>query len=92
MEKCGAAFARITGGSNDGTKLFLASADDKGLKERRVRSFERATIPDGDEGKFVQSINPKTERQIWYVVGASGSGKSALPNILARQPLQHRVA
>jgi len=26
------------------------------------------------------------------VLGASGSGKSALPNILARQPLQHRVA
>ena len=45
MEKCGAAFARIQGGSNDGTKLFLASADDKGLKERKVRSFSRATIP-----------------------------------------------
>jgi ABC-type glutathione transport system ATPase component len=26
------------------------------------------------------------------LLGASGSGKSALPNILARQPLQHRVA
>jgi adenylate kinase family enzyme len=85
LEKCGAAFARIEGGSNDGKKLFLASPDDKGLKEHRVRSFTRATIPDGDTGQFRQMINPKTERQIWYVVGASGSGKSYYTKMICKE-------
>ena len=76
MEKVGAAFAKIEGGNNNGRKLFLATDDEKGLKDERIRTFQKATIPESDEGKFAQMINPKTERQIWYVVGASGSGKS----------------
>ena len=75
LDKVGAPFCKIIGGANDGKKVFLATPDDKGLKEQRVQLFKRATIPDSDEGKFVQMVNPKTERQIWYVVGASGSGK-----------------
>jgi hypothetical protein len=85
LEKVGAPFCKIVGGSNAGKKVYLATSDDKGLKEQRIQVFKKATIPDGDEGKFCQMINPKTERQIWYVVGASGSGKSYYTKMICKE-------
>lgn len=78
-------FAKIQGGANDGKKIYLSTPDEKGLKEQRVQVFKRATIPDGDQGKFCQMINPKTERQIWYIVGASGSGKSYYTKMVCKE-------
>ena len=85
LEKVGAPFAKIVGGSNAGKKVFLSTPDDKGLKEQRIQVFKKASIPEGDEGKFCQMINPKIERQIWYVVGASGSGKSYYTKMICKE-------
>lgn len=53
-------------------KIVCVNSDEK-LDEDVRKSYSRITLP---SGKFQQIPNPDTEREILYITGASGSGKS----------------
>jgi predicted AAA+ superfamily ATPase len=73
FNKIGKSIATINGGKYSNKKLFVSdncyNGDDEYVKE-----FTQFNIP--DEGKFQQIPDKKKEREILYIVGASGSGKS----------------
>lgn len=53
-------------------KIVSVNSDEK-LDEDVRKSYSRISLP---SGKFQQIPNPDTEREILYITGASGSGKS----------------
>ena len=69
LEAKGKILAKIDGGKFNSK---VVSISDK--EEDVAKNFSNIQIP--DEGKFQQIPDPETERQIIYVFGPSGSGKS----------------
>ena len=69
FEKIGKQLAVIDGGKLSGKVVSIAGHDG----EQPVKSFFEIPLKDG---KYQQIPNPKTEREILYIVGPSGSGKS----------------
>lgn len=70
LEKQGKILAQIDGGKFN--KKVVAITDKK--NDNVTKEFPHIHI--GDVGKFQQIPDPETERQILYIFGASGSGKS----------------
>jgi hypothetical protein len=69
FEKIGKQLAVIDGGKLNNKIVSIAGHDG----EQPVKSFTEIPLKDG---KYQQIPNPKTEREILYIVGPSGSGKS----------------
>lgn len=69
FEKIGKQLAVISGGKLDKKIVSIAGHDG----EQPVKSFTEIPLKDG---KYQQIPNPDTEREILYIVGPSGSGKS----------------
>ena len=69
FEKIGKSLARIEGGKLSGKVVSISGFDG----EQPVKSFTEIPLKDG---KYQQLPNPDTEREILYIVGPSGSGKS----------------
>lgn len=69
FEKLGKQLAVIDGGKLGGKIVSIATNEG----EQPVKSFIEIPLKDG---KYQQIPNPKTEREILYIVGPSGSGKS----------------
>jgi predicted AAA+ superfamily ATPase len=72
FEKKGRALAKIDGGKYKDKVISVSSSMEV---EDLSASFTQLTIPE-KEGKFQQIPDTHTERQILYITGASGSGKS----------------
>ena len=53
---------------------FRQPGDEEGETEGLVKEFRQLKI--ANDAKFQQMPNPKTEREILYILGRSGSGKS----------------
>jgi len=70
LEKYGKTLARIDGGKFKGKVVSITDKD----VPQVTKSLTHIHIP--DEGKFQQIPDPEVERQILYIFGASGSGKS----------------
>jgi len=75
LDKIGRFLAKVEGGRYD-RKIISVSSEVKGRgkADNYTRPFSRLHL-DGDS-KFQQVPCPDTERQILYITGASGSGKS----------------
>ena len=71
FDKVGKYLGKVEGGKYD-KKIVAVSSDHKMVDDDYCRSFKRMAI----DGKFQQIPDPETERQILYITGASGSGKS----------------
>ena len=70
LDKIGRPIARIDGGKNDKKIISLSDADESnGFKNIRLK-----------EGKFSHIPNTDQERDILYITGPSGSGKSWYAN------------
>lgn len=65
---------QIVGGNFEGTIISIDANATATDEEQNL--FADVGIPEEDEGKFQQLPNPNTEREILYITGASGSGKS----------------
>jgi hypothetical protein len=72
FEGLGFPIAQIKNGSNSKLKNKIVSLDSNG---KALHGFNELKIQ-GDETYFQILPNPKTERQILYIAGCSGSGKS----------------
>ena len=70
IEKVGKTLAKIDKGKFNG-KVFSITDEDN---DEISKNFDTVHIP--DDGKFQQIPDPETERQILYIFGPSGSGKS----------------
>jgi hypothetical protein len=70
LESKGKTLAKIEGGKFNGKKVSILDNESDDV----TKNFTNIHIP--DEGKFQQIPDPETERQIIYVFGPSGSGKS----------------
>lgn len=70
FEKIGKQLAVIDGGKLDKKIVSIASINDE---DQPVKSYTEVPLKDG---KYQQVPNPNTEREILYIVGPSGSGKS----------------
>jgi len=74
MDKVGRFLAKIEGGRYDRKIVSVSSEiNGSGKADNYTKPFSRLHIQDG---KFQQVPDPDTERQILYITGASGSGKS----------------
>jgi len=73
LEKVGKPIARITGGKYNNKVVSIT--DDKESDEVD-KPLPEVRLPESDDGKFQQMINPENEREILYITGPSGSGKS----------------
>jgi energy-coupling factor transporter ATP-binding protein EcfA2 len=71
--------AIITGGKYD-KKLISLDSDTKDIDQT---SFKKLKI--SNDSKFVPSLNTKTEREILYITGCSGSGKSTFTRMYLEQ-------
>lgn len=73
FDKVGRFLARLEGGRYD-RKIVSVSSEvgDDTKEDDYTKPFKHLTI----DGKFQQVPDPDTERQILYITGASGSGKS----------------
>ena len=69
FENIGKQLAIIEGGKFDGKKVSVGTPGE----EEAVKNYTMIPIKDG---KFQQTPNPKSEREILYITGPSGSGKS----------------
>jgi hypothetical protein len=69
FEKVGKQLAIIDGGKLDKKIVSIAIPD----KEEAVKNYTEIPLKDG---KYQQVPNPDTEREILYITGPSGSGKS----------------
>jgi energy-coupling factor transporter ATP-binding protein EcfA2 len=74
LDKKGRALAKIEGGKYKDKVISVTSsmADVEDISA----SFTQLQLPEKDGGKFQQVPDTHTERQILYITGASGSGKS----------------
>ena len=74
VDKIGRFLAKVEGGRYD-RKIVSVSSEIGGNKkaDNYTKPFSRLHL---DEGRFQQVPDPETERQILYITGASGSGKS----------------
>lgn len=79
LESKGKTLAKITGGKFNNKTVFIADKDNDEV------SKPLTTIHIPDEGKFQQVPDPETERQIIYVFGPSGSGKSYYSKMYIKQ-------
>jgi hypothetical protein len=70
LEKKGKTLAKIDGGKFSGKVVSILYKESEDV----TKNFTNIHIP--DDGKFQQIPDPETERQIIYVFGPSGSGKS----------------
>ena len=70
FDKIGKTLAIIKNGKYNNKILSISTDDDDKIK----KSFTKMKIT--DSGKFYQMPDKNTERQILYITGASGSGKS----------------
>jgi hypothetical protein len=72
LDKVGRFLCKVEGGkyNNKIVSVVSTSADEK---DEYTKPFTSLTLTDG---KFQQVPDPETERQILYITGASGSGKS----------------
>jgi hypothetical protein len=72
FDKVGRFLCKVEGGkyNNKIVSVVSTSADEK---DEYTKPFTSLTLTDG---KFQQVPDPETERQILYITGASGSGKS----------------
>lgn len=70
FDKIGKTLAVIKNGKYNNKIVSISPDDDDKIK----KSFTKLKIP--DSGKFFQMPDKNTERQILYITGASGSGKS----------------
>jgi hypothetical protein len=70
LEKKGKTLAKIEGGKFSGKVVSILDKESDDV----TKNFTNIHIP--DDGKFQQVPDPETERQIIYVFGPSGSGKS----------------
>lgn len=73
LDKIGRPLAIIEGGTKNKNKTVSISTNEA-EEEDIKRAFRRIDL--ADDQKFQQVPNPDTERQIMYITGASGSGKS----------------
>jgi hypothetical protein len=71
LSKIGKPIAQIDGGKND--KKIISIAEDKDKNAEDVKTFSSIHIPDG---KLQQVPNTNIERDVLYITGKSGSGKS----------------
>jgi hypothetical protein len=71
FERVGRFLAKVEGGKYD-KKIISVTSELKPSEDEYSKPFHRITI----DGKFQQVPNPDTEREILYITGASGSGKS----------------
>lgn len=71
FERVGRFLAKVEGGKYD-KKIISVTSELKTEEDDYSKPFHRITI----DGKFQQVPNPDTEREILYITGASGSGKS----------------
>ena len=71
FERVGRFLAKVEGGKYD-KKIISVTSELKKEEDAYSKPFHRITI----DGKFEQVPNPDTEREILYITGASGSGKS----------------
>ncbi len=69
---------KIVDNKYDGAVIYLNTNDNIVVK----KSFNKLRL---DTGKFQQLPNFQTERNIWYITGASGSGKSTYTNSVANE-------
>ena len=72
IEKIGRPICRVVGGRYNNKVVSVASKDEE--MEEVNREFSHLTLP--DEGKFQQVPDTTKQREILYITGASGSGKS----------------
>lgn len=79
MEKVGNLLCKVEGGKYN-NKLIAVCGDKHA--DGYMHPFERLVLPDG---KFQHVPNPDTERQILYITGASGSGKSTYTKNYCKQ-------
>jgi Cdc6-like AAA superfamily ATPase len=70
LEAEGKALAKIEKGKFNNKTVFITDKD----SDEVTKNLPHIHIP--DEGKFQQIPDPEMERQILYIFGASGSGKS----------------
>ena len=80
--KIGRQVAVINGGRYDKKKLYLTEEKGHGNDEY-IKDFTSFHI--NDEGKFLQSPSKEREREVYYIVGASGSGKSTYATALIKE-------
>lgn len=71
LDRVGKFLAQVEGGKYD-RKIVSVTSELKVEEDGFSRPFSQLTI----DGKFQQIPNPETEREILYITGASGSGKS----------------
>lgn len=71
LEKIGRPICRVVGGYYNNKLVSVATQDEE--EEEVNKPFTHFVA---SEGKFQQVPDPNTERQILYITGASGSGKS----------------
>jgi len=71
LERIGKPLCKIEGGSYNGAVVYVEAGDKENIIEK---GFTKLCIK-GD-AKFQQIPNTKTEREILYITGQSGSGKS----------------
>jgi len=80
--KIGRQVAIINGGRYDKKKMYLTEEKGKNTDEY-IKDFNSFHIT--DEGKFSQSPSKDREREVYYIVGASGSGKSTYATSLIKE-------
>lgn len=71
FDRVGKFLAKVEGGKYD-KKIISVTSENKVEDDEYSKPFLCLTI----DGKFQQIPDPETERQILYITGASGSGKS----------------
>jgi hypothetical protein len=72
LDKIGRFLCKVDGGKYNNKIISVTPSLDE--KDDLIKPFNCLTLTDG--GKFQQVPDPETERQILYITGASGSGKS----------------
>jgi hypothetical protein len=71
FDKVGRFLCKVEGGKYNNKIVSVSASTDE--KDDYTKPFNKLTLTDG---KFQQVPDPETERQILYITGASGSGKS----------------
>ena len=79
LNKVGKPICKIVGGKYNGHIVSVSDSHgditpDKDDPNPLIKEFKRLNI--SKDSKLQHTINPNTERQILYITGCSGSGKS----------------